>query len=206
MQALGPRLFDDSDTDPIDPFEMFEEWYAEARGREPNDANAMVLATVDPSGMPDARIVWMSRRSAEGIVFYSSSESMKGAQLAENARAALVFHWKSRFRQVRLRGVIEQVDVEDADAHFRTRPHGAKISAHASQQSRPLENRRELMRRVEKLEAKYGNGDIPRPADWTGYRLKPIVWEFWQSGEIRLHDRIRFTRTGEAWTRQRLNP
>lgn len=206
MQASGPRLFDDEDTDPIDPFEVFEEWYLEARGREPNDANAMILATVDPSGMPDARTVWMSRHSPEGIVFYSSSQSMKGSQLAENPRAALVFHWKSRYRQVRLRGVVEQVASEDADAHFRTRPHGAKISAHASEQSRPLTNRRELMRRVEKLEAKYGNGDIPRPADWTGYRLKPIVWEFWQSAEFRLHNRVRFIRTGEAWTRLRLNP
>ncbi len=206
MQALGPRLFDDTDTDPIDPFELFEEWYSEARGREPNDANAMVLATVDPSGMPDARTVWMSRHTPEGIVFFSNSDSMKGMQLAENPRAALVFHWKSRFRQVRMRGVVEQVSVEEADAHFRTRPHGAKISAHASHQSQPLKNRRELMSRVEKLEAEYDNNEIPRPDHWTGYRLKPIVWEFWQSGEFRLHNRVRFTRTGDAWTRQRLNP
>jgi len=206
MQALSARVFDDGDTGTIDPFALFEEWYGAATGAEPNDPNAMTLATVDKSGMPDARIMLMNGRSPEGIVFFGNAESMKGLQLNDNPRAAMVFHWKNMFRQVRVRGVVEEISPEMADGYFHSRPHGSQISAHASEQSRPLQSREVLLAHVAKLETRYDNGEIPRPAYWKGYRLKPIVWEFWQAGEFRLHDRVRFTREGSLWTRQRLNP
>lgn len=206
MPNLTARLFDDGDRKPIDPFDLFEEWLAAAQASEPHDPNAMTLATVDSSGMPDARTLLMNGRSPAGIVFFSSGESMKGSQLADNPRAALVFHWKSIFRQVRLRGVVELIPPEEATTYFNSRPRGSQIGAHASKQSRPLASREDLLTRVAKFEAQFEGKQVPRPDYWKGYRLKPVTWEFWQAGEFRLHDRVRFIRTGKGWSRQRLNP
>lgn len=206
MQTLTSRVLDDGDTDPIDPYALFEEWLAVAQVREPSDANAMTLATIDADGMPDARMVLMNGRSPEGLVFFTNSESDKGVQLAANPRAALVFHWKSMFRQVRLRGPVEMVSDDETTAYFRRRPRISRLGAHASEQSRPLEGREVLQQRVDKLDAQFGSDDVPRPDVWRGYRLKPFVWEFWQAGEFRLHDRFRFTKSADGWSRQRLNP
>jgi pyridoxamine 5'-phosphate oxidase len=206
MQSLTARVFDDGDTEPIDPFAVFEEWFEAARASEPNDANAMALATVDSSGMPDARTVLMNGRSPAGIMFFSNGKSMKGIQLIDNPRAALLFHWKSLFRQVRLRGVVEEISLEETIGYFHTRPHGSQIGAHASWQSRPLASREELLARAASFEAQFRGKDVPRPDDWKGYRLKPVTWEFWRAGEFRLHDRVRFIRSGKGWSRQRLNP
>lgn len=206
MQNLTVRVFDDGDLDPIDPYALFEEWFAAAQASEPHDPNAMTLATVDTSGMPDARMVLMNGRSQAGIVFFSSAGSQKGSQLSGNPRAALVFHWKSLFRQVRVRGVVEQIPDGETTAYFHSRPHGSQIGAHASLQSRPLVSREALLTRAAQLEAQYQGKDVPRPDDWNGYRLKPLTWEFWRAGEFRLHDRVRFTRSGAGWARQRLNP
>ena len=206
MQNLTARVFDDGDKDPIDPFDLFEEWFAAAQASESQDPNAMTLATVDPSGMPDARMLLMQGRSPAGIVFYSNTDSMKGIQLAENPRAAIVFHWKSLFRQVRLRGTVEEIGEEESTGYFHSRPHGSQIGAHASHQSHPLSSREALFARVASFESQFAGQEVPRPAFWKGFRLKPIVWDFWRAGEFRLHDRMRFIRSGESWTRQRLNP
>ena len=206
MQSLTSRVFDDEDTDPIDPFSLFEEWFTSARAREQADANAMVLSTVDADGLPDSRMVLMNGRSPEGIVFYTNSESAKGRQLAANPRAALLFHWKSLFRQVRLRGPVESVPADETTAYFHTRPRGSQIGAIVSQQSRPLASRDDLLTRVSKLETRLEGQEVPRPDNWQGYRVCPIAWEFWRAGEFRLHDRIVFTRTDDGWTRQRLDP
>lgn len=206
MQSLTSRVFDDRDTDPVDPYAFFEEWYQAAQANESQDPNAMTLATVDEDGLPDARMVLMNGRSPEGIAFFGNAESAKGVQLAANPRAALLFHWKSLFRQVRVRGPVEQIGADDVAAFFATRPRGARISAHASEQSRPLESREVLHARVAKLEADFQSGDLPRPPHWMGYRLKPMIWEFWQAGEFRLHDRFVFTRSGQDWVCQRLQP
>ncbi|MBU1175241.1 MAG: pyridoxamine 5'-phosphate oxidase [Alphaproteobacteria bacterium] len=206
MQGLTSRLFDDDDTDAIDPYVLFEEWYAAAQASEPADANAMALATVDADGLPDARTVLMNGRSPDGIVFYSNAESDKGRQLAASPRAALLFHWKSLFRQVRLRGPVEEVAASEATAYFHARPRGSQIGAHASEQSRPLTSREDLLNRMSRLETRLEGVEVPRPDHWRGFRVRPIVWEFWRAGEFRLHDRVRFERSGAGWARQRLNP
>lgn len=192
----------------FDPFELFDAWFAEAAAQEPNDPNAMTLATVDATGLPNARIVLLKEITPAGLVFYTNTESAKGDELAANPAAALLFHWKSLRRQVRFRGPVTPVSAEEADAYFRTRPRGSRIGAWASQQSRPLDSRATLEKAVEDLSARHGEDDIPRPPHWSGYRLVPSSIEFWQDGAFRLHDRIRYARprADAAWQAERLYP
>lgn len=192
-----------------DPFALFGAWLAEATESEINDPNGMALATVDASGLPDLRMVLMKDFDAAGFVFYTNLESAKATELAGQPRAALLFHWKSLRRQVRIRGEVGRVTAEEADAYFATRPRGSRIGAWASAQSRPLESRALLEERVATLTAQYGEGEIPRPPHWSGFRIAPVEIEFWHDGAFRLHDRVRFTRAvpGEGpWTRTRLYP
>ncbi|KAA5804557.1 pyridoxamine 5'-phosphate oxidase [Alkalicaulis satelles] len=191
-----------------DPFALFGEWLAEARKREPNDPNAMALATADAGGMPDVRMVLLKDVDARGFVFYTNTESAKGEQLAGNARAALCFHWKSLRRQVRVRGAVSPVSAEEADAYFDSRARDSRIGAWASAQSRPLESRFALEKAVAAHTAKYHIGPIPRPPHWSGYRIAPVRIEFWRDRAFRLHDRMVFERDREdtPWRVLRLYP
>jgi pyridoxamine 5'-phosphate oxidase len=189
-----------------DPFALFEQWLAEARATEINDPEAMTLATVDPDGLPDARMVLCKRADDAGVVFFTNVESAKGRELAATSKAAALFHWKSLRRQVRFRGAVAMLDEAAADAYFRTRPRESRIGAWASQQSRPLESRERLLELVVDYSARFGEGEIPRPPYWRGYRLAPEQIEFWQNGEFRLHDRIAFARADAGWRRERLFP
>jgi pyridoxamine 5'-phosphate oxidase len=206
--SLSDRIFDDNDTAPIDPFGLFEEWYAAAQASEPNDPHAMAVATVDAAGLPDVRMVLMNARDHRGFVFFTNYESRKGEELLAHPKAALVFHWKSLRRQVRARGPVETVVPAEADAYFATRSRTSQIGANASRQSRPLERKSLLMADVERLKAELGAEAVPRPAHWSGFRIIPTEIEFWHDGEFRLHDRVRFTRTDSIgpWSRQRLYP
>jgi pyridoxamine 5'-phosphate oxidase len=208
MPTLTERLFDDTDRAPLDPFALFEEWFAEARASEPNDPHAMALASVDEDGLPDVRMVLMNARDSRGFVFFTNFGSAKGRQLLAQPRAAMVMHWKSLRRQVRARGAVEVVAPEEADAYFLTRSRGSQIASSASEQSRPLASRAELDARVAGLTERLGPGPVPRPEHWSGFRIVPVAIEFWRDGRFRLHDRVRFTRQapGAAWTRQRLYP
>lgn len=191
-----------------DPFALFDAWMADAAKSEINDPNAMALATVDPDGMPDVRMVLLKDATPAGFVFYTNTESAKGQELAAQPKAALCFHWKSLRRQVRVRGPVEPVSVEEADAYFNSRAYGSRIGAWASQQSRPLETRFALEKAVAKYTAAYPTGDVPRPPHWSGYRLMPLEIEFWRNRRFRLHDRFVFRRVrpDAPWTRQRLYP
>jgi pyridoxamine 5'-phosphate oxidase len=191
-----------------EPFALFERWFKEAREKEPSDANGMALATADAAGFPDVRMVLMKGFEDGAFVFYTNGESAKGVQLAANPRAAACFHWKSLRRQVRARGPVEAVSEAEADAYFRTRDRGARLGAWASQQSRPLEDRLALEKRIAEFGMKYGLGEVPRPPHWRGYRLTPLVMEFWRDRPFRLHDRLVFTRErpGAPWTKSRLYP
>lgn len=191
-----------------EPFRLFAQWLADAERSEINDPNAMTLATVDADGLPDARMVLLKGFDAAGFVFYTNTESAKGRELLANPKAALVFHWKSLRRQVRVRGPVEQVSDEEADAYFASRPRLSQIGAWSSRQSRPLEGRFALEAAVAANTAKFGLGAIPRPPHWTGFRIVPVALEFWHDRPFRLHDRIVFRRAGpgEGWTKTRLYP
>ncbi|MDD9910670.1 MAG: pyridoxamine 5'-phosphate oxidase [Ahrensia sp.] len=190
-----------------DPHQLFEEWLEEARASEINDPNAVALATTDNSGMPDVRMVLLKGHDERGFVFYTNFESTKGQQLLATGKAAMGFHWKSLRRQVRLRGAIEKVTDEEADAYFSSRHPQSRRGAWASQQSRPLASRDALVEQLRAFEETYADDDaIPRPPHWSGFRIMPQSIEFWQDGEFRLHDRIVFERDGEGWTKTRLNP
>ncbi len=207
--SLTDRLFDDADKAPIDPFSLFEDWFADAQEREPNDPHAMALATVDEAGAPDVRMVLLNARDHRGFCFFTNFESDKGRQLAANPRAAAVLHWKSIRRQIRMRGPVEVVTDSEADAYFSTRARVSQIGAHASKQSRPLANRYALLERVETLKKSFGEREtVTRPQHWSGFRIIPETIEFWKDGANRLHDRVRFTRTlpDGPWGRQRLYP
>lgn len=195
-------------TDRDEPLALFSDWLAAAEKAEPNDANAMALATTDAQGLPDVRMVLLKAFDADGFVFYTNSESDKGRELAANMRAAAAFHWKSLRRQVRIRGPVERVSEAEADSYFRSRPLQSRIGAWASQQSRPLQNRLALETAVAKYAAKFGLGGVPRPPYWGGYRIRPVMIEFWSEGPFRLHDRIRFSRRAPQgrWEKQRLYP
>lgn len=195
-------------TDADEPLALFSDWLAAAEKAEPEDANAMALATTDESGMPDVRMVLLKAFDAKGFVFYSNSESDKGRQLAANMRAAAVFYWKSLRRQVRIRGPVERGSDAEADAYFRSRPLQSRIGAWASQQSRPLESRMALEAAVAKYAARFALGGVPRPPYWVGYCIRPLTIEFWSEGPFRLHDRIRFFRAEPegGWERERLYP
>lgn len=205
---LAERLFDDADADPINPFRVFEAWYAEAQEHEINDPGAMALATVDSQGMPDVRMVLLNGRDERGFVFFTNFESAKGEELKANPRAAINFHWKSLRRQVRIRGPVEAVAPAEADAYFTTRPRGSRIGAHASAQSRPLQSRADLVFRVEELTRDFGEAEVPRPEHWSGFRVIPVQIEFWKDGAFRLHDRMQFLRDtpADSWRRTRLYP
>ena len=189
-----------------DPFALFQQWLAEARETEINDPEAMTLATVDSDGLPDARMVLCKQADREGLVFFTNIESVKGRELGAAARAAALFHWKSLRRQARFRGPVAMLDEAAADAYFRTRARESRIGAWASLQSRPLESRGRLEERFADYSRQFGEGEIPRPGYWRGYRLAPEQIEFWRNGAFRLHDRVRFVRAGETWRRERLYP
>ena len=191
-----------------EPLRLWQAWFDEAVKAEPRDPNAMSLATVDPDGLPHVRMVLLKGVDARGFVFYTNTESQKGRELAANPKAALLFHWKSLNRQVRIRGTVERVTAEEADAYFATRPKGAQIGAWASQQSRPLESRLAFEKAIALYGAKYAIGTVPRPPHWSGYRVVPISIEFWHDRPFRLHDRIEFRRPtpGEPWTKVRMYP
>ncbi len=189
-----------------EPYGLFAEWLEAAKEGEPNDANAMTLATIDADGMPDARIVLLKDVDGRGFTFFSNQESAKGEQLWAHPSAALVFHWKSLRRQVRVRGVVEQVSAAEADAYFASRARESRIGAWASDQSRPLDSRAVLEARVVEQTAGFDGQDVPRPDRWTGWRVVPQQIEFWRDRAFRLHDRLRFDRDGEAWRRTRLWP
>lgn len=191
-----------------EPFALFERWFKEAREKEPSDPNGMALATADASGFPDVRMVLMKGFEGGGFVFYSNSESAKGSQLAQNQRAAVVFHWKTLRRQVRARGVVSFVSDAEADAYFQSRDRGARLGAWASAQSRPLEDRLALEKRIAEYALKYGLGEVPRPPHWRGYKLTPTSFEFWRERPFRLHDRLIFTRDDprQPWRKSRLYP
>lgn len=189
-----------------DPFALFSEWLGDAEASEPNDPTAMALATVDEDGLPDVRMVLLKGYDATGFVFYTNYESAKGTELLAHPKAALCFHWKSLRRSVRVRGAVSQVTAEEADAYFASRSRGSRIGAWASKQSRPLESRFALEKAVASYTAKFGVGSIPRPDYWSGFRIAPQHIEFWADGPFRLHDRIKFTRDGDGWTKARLYP
>lgn len=202
LDPLTPREFTRAD----EPLALFRSWMADAEGAEPNDPNAMALATVDPDGLPDVRMVLLKGYDERGFVFYTNTESAKGVELAATPKAALVFHWKSLRRQVRLRGPVHRVSDEEADAYYASRPRDSRIGAWASQQSRPLESRFALETAVAAVAARHLVGDIPRPPYWTGFRVVPAAMEFWQDRPFRLHDRVRFTAAEGGWSKARLYP
>ena len=195
-------------TEADEPLRLFAAWFEEAKRSEPSDASAMTLATVDTDGLPNARMVLLKGFDERGFVFYTNVDSAKGHELRHHSKAALVFHWKSLNRQVRLRGTVEPVDPSEADAYFATRPRLAQIGAWASKQSAPLESRMAFEKAIALAMAKYAVGTVPRPQNWSGYRVMPLVMEFWHDRPYRLHDRIEFRRaaTNEPWSKTRLYP
>lgn len=204
MEPLISRDFSDDN----DPFQLFSTWLRDAEAGEPNDPNAMALATVDSAGLPDLRMVLLKGHDQQGFVFYTNAESAKGRELTANPRAALLFHWKSLRRQVRVRGPVEAVSDAESDEYFASRPRGSQIGAWASRQSVPLESRFALEKAVASYTAKFGLGAIPRPPHWHGFRIVPSAIEFWHDRPFRLHDRIRFSRSTQdaPWTKDRLYP
>ena len=196
-------------TDATEPFGLFANWLLEAEGSEPNDPNGMALATVDAEGLPNVRMVLMKDFDEAGVVFYTNFESAKGQELLSQRKAALLFHWKSLRRQVRFRGEVEVVTDAEADVYYATRPRQSRLGAWASRQSRPLESRFALEKAVAAVALQYPLGDIPRPAHWSGFRVRPTEIEFWKDGAFRLHDRLVFRRdvAGEGeWSKERLYP
>ena len=195
-------------TERDDPIALFGDWLMDAEKSEPNDPNAMALSTVDASGLPDVRMVLLKGYDERGFVFYTNFESAKGREILNSMKAAVVFHWKSLRRQVRVRGAVEVVSEAEADEYFASRPRDSRIGAWASQQSRPLESRFALEKAVAKYTAKYAVGRVPRPAYWSGFRIKPAAIEFWHDRPFRLHDRVVFKREipEGGWAKERLYP
>jgi pyridoxamine 5'-phosphate oxidase len=189
----------------VEPLAPFRRWLDEAWKGEPN-AHAMTLATTTPDGRPSARAVLLKGLDGRGFVFYTNLESRKSKELFGNPHAALCFLWKSLNRQVRIEGIVEMVGDEEADAYFASRPRDSQIGAWASDQSQPLASRAELERRVDEFSRRFGEGEVPRPPYWSGFRVVPQRVEFWQERPSRLHDRILFIREGDAWRRERLFP
>ena len=191
---------------PTDPFAFFAQWFAEAQASEPNDPNAMTVATTNQEGHPSARIVLLKEWDEKGFVFYTNKESRKGDELRENPRAALLFFWKSLHRQIRIEGSVEHVTDAEADAYYTSRPRVSRLGAWAAIQSRPLAVRAILDARVKEFEDRFPGDAIPRPAHWSGYRIVPRYMEFWQDMPFRLHDRTVFTRQGAGWTVGKIFP
>jgi len=189
-----------------DPFQLFDDWFAEAKASEPNDAEAMALATADAGGRPSVRMVLLKGHGPAGFVFYTNEESAKGAQLAANPRAALLFHWKSLRRQVRIEGSVERVAAADADAYFASRSRDSQLGAWASDQSRPLDSRATFERRFKEVQQRFEGADVPRPPHWGGYRVLPERIEFWSDRPHRLHERRLFERQDGGWCEGLLYP
>lgn len=202
------ELTTDDFTEAGEPFSLFRQWLADAEKSEPNDPNALALATVDKDGLPDVRMVLLKGYDEQGFVFYTNFESVKGQEILGSMKAAMCFHWKSLRRQVRVRGPVEKVSDAEADAYYASRARGSRIGAWASKQSRPLESRFALEKAVAEYTAKYAIGDIPRPSYWSGFRIRPVSIEFWHDRPFRLHDRVRFTRDKPEgnWEKARLYP
>ena len=194
-----------------DPFALFDQWFVAARATEPNDPNAMALATATPGGAPSVRMVLLKGHGPQlgsrgGFVFYTNFESRKGGELAANDHVALLFHWKSQRRQVRIEGRINEVSAAEADAYFASRHPESRLGSAASEQSRPLPSRQVYLDRVAALRQRYPDGDVPRPPHWSGYRVTPDAIEFWQDRAHRLHDRRRFVWAGSDWSSTLLYP
>jgi pyridoxamine 5'-phosphate oxidase len=188
------------------PIDIFREWLAEAEASEPNDPTAMSLATVDAAGNPSVRMVLLKGLDERGFAFYTNFESRKGQELLACPRAALCFHWKSLRKQVRIEGPVEIVSDAEADAYFHSRARVSQIGAAASDQSRPLDSRATLEAKVAEIEARLAGAEVPRPPNWSGFRVVPEAIEFWKDGAYRLHDRFLFRRQGLAWVTERLYP
>jgi pyridoxamine 5'-phosphate oxidase len=189
-----------------DPLALFDQWYAEARESEPNDAEAMTLATADADGQPSARIVLLKGHGPDGFVFYTNEQSAKGDQLLASPKAALLFHWKSLRRQLRIEGRVDRVPDAEADAYFATRGRDSQLGAWASDQSRPLDSRATFEQRFEEMKTRFEGHDVPRPPHWRGYRVIPDRIEFWTDRPHRLHERRLFVRNGNGWTEGLLYP
>ena len=189
-----------------DPFALFGAWFNAAQASEPNDANAMALATAATDGRPSVRMVLLKDYGAAGFTFYTNAESRKGEEIRANPHAALLFHWKSLGRQIRIEGPLAEVSAEMADAYFASRHPDSRLGSAASDQSRPLDARATYLERVAKLREHYPDGAVPRPAHWTGFRLSPERIEFWMGREYRLHERRLFVRSGQGWTSSLLYP
>jgi pyridoxamine 5'-phosphate oxidase len=197
---------DETIFDRAEPIGLFVDWLGDATRTEPNDPNAMTLSTVDARGAPDSRVVLLKDVDGSGFTFYSNRESAKGLELAAHPRAALLFHWKSLRRQVRVRGTVEPVTSAEADAYFASRARESRIGAWASDQSRPLDSRAALEAAVVRETARFDGQDVPRPERWTGWRVVPDSVEFWRDRPFRLHDRLRFDRADADWAKARLWP
>ena len=189
-----------------DPFALFDSWYAEARVSEPNDSNAMTLATADAAGVVSARMVLLKGHGADGFVFYTNRESRKAGDLAGDSCVALLFHWKSLRRQIRIEGRVTRASDAESDAYFASRSRDSQLGAWASDQSRPMPDRATFEDRFEAIKVRFDGADVPRPPHWGGYRVTPARIEFWRDGAHRLHERTLYTRSGDGWTTELLYP